>query len=224
MSEYITTLEAVFEEHHDHERALQQKAYMRNQFEFYGLTSPIRKELQKPFLQKDYLPLKEEAFDIITVLWNKPQREYQLFCLDLLDKYKRQYKEDDIAFLEKLICQKSWWDTVDFLAYKQVGALLSKYPSMQKSCSQRWLASNNIWLQRTAVLFQLKYKSDLDTNLLVDNITPLLGSKEFFINKAIGWVLREYSRTNPEWVIEYVSTEVDLSNLSKKEALRLLEK
>ncbi|KXX68923.1 DNA alkylation repair protein [Flammeovirga sp. SJP92] len=223
MKEYITTLEELFKENSDAERALQQKAYMRNQFEFYGLTSPKRKELQKPFLQKGYLPEKEEAFKIIKILWQKPQREFQLFCLDLLDKYQKKYEPEDITFLECLITEKSWWDTVDFLAYKQVGALLKKFPKLQKEYSLKWLASDDMWLQRTAVLFQLKYKKELNTSLLVENIEPLLGSKEFFINKAIGWVLREYSRTDPEWVIEYVG-QTELSNLSRKEALRLLEK
>ncbi|NME71795.1 DNA alkylation repair protein [Flammeovirga aprica] len=223
MKEYITTLEELFKENSDTERALQQKAYMRNQFEYYGLTSPKRKELQKPFLLKSYLPDKKEAFEIIRLLWAKPQREFQMFSLDLLDKYQKRYEKEDIAFLEDLICEKSWWDTVDFLAYKQVGAFMKKFPELQEQYSQKWLKSDNMWLQRTAVLFQLKYKNALDTDLLERNITPLLGSKEFFINKAIGWVLREYSRTNPQWVIEYVG-QTDLSNLSRKEALRLLEK
>lgn len=121
-----------------------------------------------------------------------------------------------------MITHQSWWDTVDFIATKLLGAYFKTYPEEKEKYVNKWLKSNNIWLQRSALLFQLKYKTDLDTVLLSCTITSLLGSKEFFINKAIGWVLREYSKSNPEWVIDFVN-ENHLTALSKREALRLVK-
>ncbi len=95
------------------------------------------------------------------------------------------------------------------------------FPEQRDKHVGRWLESNNICLQRSCLLFQLKYKDDLDTKFLSHIIQPLLGSKEFFINKAIGWVLREYSKTNPEWVMTFTNKTV-LSPLSEREAVRLI--
>jgi 3-methyladenine DNA glycosylase AlkD len=195
---------------------------MRNQFEFYGIQAPQRRKIQQPFLVKNYLPKKSELEKIVKTLWKKPQREYQFFSQELVFKYVKQFEEKDITLLEFMVTHKSWWDTVDFIATKLMGAYFKIFPEKRHYYVQKWLKSNNIWLQRSALLFQLKYKTDVDTVLLSTVIQSLLGSKEFFINKAIGWVLREYSRTNPKWVIEFVD-KTALHNLSKKEALRLIK-
>ncbi len=222
MTEYITALEVEFKRNSNPTIAIQQKAYLRNQFEFYGLTAPVRKEILKPFFIKDYLPAKRDLDKIVRTLWEKPQREYQNFTQELVFKYVKQLEKKDIQLLEYMVIHKSWWDTVDFIAVKLIGTYFKHYPEQIDSHVQKWLMSGNIWLQRSAVLFQLKYKKELDTTLLTNTINQLLGSKEFFINKAIGWVLREYSRTNPAWVIDFVS-KTALQPLSKKEALRLLK-
>jgi 3-methyladenine DNA glycosylase AlkD len=121
-----------------------------------------------------------------------------------------------------MILQKSWWDTVDFIAVNLVGAYFKVFPHKRNVITQKWMASNNIWLQRSCLLFQLKYKELLDTEFLANTISSLLGSQEFFINKAIGWVLREYSKTNQEWVIHFVSN-TPLNSLSEREALRKIQ-
>jgi len=126
-----------------------------------------------------------------------------------------------MSLFEYMVTHKSWWDTIDFIAVKLMGAYFKMYPEEIEVYIEKWLKSNNIWLQRCALLFQLKYKEGLDTNLLKYVINSLLGSKEFFINKAIGWVLREYSRTNPKWVREFVD-KTELNPLSRREALRLM--
>ena len=154
-------------------------------------------------------------------LWAKSQREFHYFAIDLNRRYIKKIEFEDIHLFEKMIVNNSWWDTVDFIANKLIGTYFKTFPELRIPYTQKWIASNNIWLQRSALLFQLKYKNDIDTNLLSSTINVLLGSKEFFINKAIGWILREYSRTNPSWVLDFVS-KTDLSNLSKKEALRLI--
>ena len=221
MTEFINTLKIEFEKNINAKVASEQKAYMRNQFEFYGLKAVERREIQKPFFIKEYLPEKSKIDKIIKILWKKPQRDYQHFAQELAFKYVKQLEKKDIKLFEYMVTHKSWWDTVDFVANKLMGEYFKTYPEQKDKYVKKWLKSNNIWLQRSALLFQLKYKKDLDTQLLSSTINSLLGSKEFFINKAIGWVLREFSRTSPEWVIDFVN-KTELSTLSKKEAVRLI--
>lgn len=221
MTAFINTLEIEFAQHANPKIAFEHKAYMRNQFEFYGIKAMERREIQKPFLIKEFLPKKEELDNIIKSLWEKPQRDYQYFSQELAFRYVNQLEEKDINLFEYMVTHKSWWDTVDFIAAKLMGEYFKKYPEQRNLYVKKWLNSNNIWLQRSALLFQLKYKENLDTVLLSSIINSILGSKEFFINKAIGWILREYSKTNPKWVMEFADKNA-LSNLSKKEGLRLI--
>ncbi len=222
MNEYINTLKVEFASNGNPEVAAQQKAYMRNQFEFYGLKSAERRDIQKPFLVKDFLPPKANLDALVKKLWKEPQREYHHFAQELAFKYIKQLEKKDIQLFEFMITHQSWWDTVDYIANKLVGAYMKEFPEERDKHVARWLASGNIWLQRTALIFQLKYKEDLDPKLMASTINTLLGSKEFFINKAIGWILREYSRTNPEWVQDFVAKTPLLHGLSRREALRLL--
>jgi 3-methyladenine DNA glycosylase AlkD len=222
MKEFIDELESQFKHHANQVIASKQKAYMRDQFDFYGLTAEKRREITKPFLVKEYLPHKNELTPLIKILWLKPQREYQHFAMDLALKYVKQLEKKDMALLEFMVLHKSWWDTVDMVSYKLMGAYFKSFPTEINSHIDKWLKSNNMWLQRSTLLFQLNYKTDLDTKLLSHCINSLLGSKEFFINKAIGWVLRQYSLANPDWVLAFVA-KTTLHALSKKEALRLIK-
>lgn len=221
MEDFIETLEMELQKNADPKIAAEQKAYMRNQFEYYGIKATGRREILKPFLAKAFLPKKNEAVQLVKLLWSKPQREYQYIAQELMLNYTKELTAEDIVVYEFMVATKSWWDTVDFVATKLIGAYFKQFPEKRKAFVAKWLNSNNIWLQRSALLFQLKYKEELDTQLLAFTIASLLGSKEFFVNKAIGWVLRDYSRINPQWVTDYVYN-TPLSNLSKREALRLL--
>ncbi|NNK75385.1 MAG: DNA alkylation repair protein [Maribacter sp.] len=222
MNEFVQTLELELKRNSNAKIAAGQKAYMRNQFEFYGIKSPLRRQIQKPFLVKSYLPPKEDLEEIVKTLWNKPQREYQFIAQELVYKYIGQLNKNDIGLLEYMVTHKSWWDTVDYIAINLIGSYFTHFPEQLNSYIDRWLASGNIWLQRCCLLYQLKSKEKMDTQRLEYIIKNLLGSKEFFINKAIGWVLREYSKTNPNWVKNFTDTN-DLANLSRREALRLLD-
>ncbi len=223
MSKFIEVLTEEFQRHRNSEIAAGQKAYMRDQFEFFGIKAPIRKEIQKPFLVKTYLPEKTELERLLKELWNKPEREFQMFGQEFVAKYQRQFEEKDIELLEYMVVNKSWWDTVDFIAAHLMGSYFKIFPEFRQKYVDKWLDSENMWLQRSAILFQLKYKENTDTELLSYVINKLLGSKEFFINKAIGWILRDYSKRNPEWVIDFVN-QTDLHSLSRKEALRIIKK
>lgn len=221
MKQFITTLQAEFEKNAIPRIAVEQKAYMRDQFEYYGIKADLRREIQRPFLMKQYLPVKKDVMSLIKALWAKPQRDYQYVAQELMFKYVRQLEKQDITLFEHMITHKSWWDTIDFIAPKLIAQYFKMYPEQREPYVDKWLASGNIWLQRSALLFQLKYKDQLDTKFLSYVIHSLLGSNEFFINKAIGWVLREYGKTDPEWVVEFANNTA-LSNLSRREALRLI--
>jgi len=223
LKEYINTLKIEFEINANPEIAIQQKAYMRNQFEFYGLKSKERRDIQKPFMLKAFLPPKADLDRYVKEFWSKPEREYHHFAQEFAFRYIKQLEKKDIELYEFMITNHSWWDTVDFIANKLVGGYMKKFPEERDKCAARWLKSGNIWLQRTALLFQIKYKQDLDAQFMAETINALLGSNEFFINKAIGWVLREYSRTDPEWVQDFVEKTPLLHSLSRREALRLLK-
>jgi len=223
MNHYLQQLDSVFKQYADSEIAVHQKAYMRDQFDFFGLQSPVRKEVQKPFLRKENLPPREELADTVKELWNLPQREFHYFAMELTNKYTRQFTEEDIHLLEWMVTHKSWWDTVDYLAAHPVGDYFKQFPHTRDVLVESWLSSGNIWLQRSSLLFQLFYKNNLDTGFLVYVINSLLGSNEFFINKAIGWILRQYSKTNPQWVAGFVNTTT-LHPLSVREAMKIIRK
>ncbi len=223
MHHFITSIEQEFQKHSDADIALHQAAYMRNQFDFYGIPAPLRHQIQAPFLLKAKLPKQCQVGDIVKLMWEKEQREYKYCALDLCGRYIKQLELTDIATYEFMVTHKSWWDTVDIIATKLMGAYFKIYPQQRQKYVAKWLLSGNIWLQRSALLFQLKYKEELDTQLLADTINALLGSNEFFINKAIGWILRRYATVNEAWVLEFVNT-TSLHPLSKREALRLIKK
>ncbi len=221
MNDYVCKVESRFRDHVNPEYAQYMKAYMRNKFEYLGIKSPERRELSKTFLTRHSLPPTEQILSIIQELWDQPEREFQYFAMDLIAKYKRSVNKDWIGFYENLIISKSWWDTVDFIAATLVGYYFKVFPDMIESVTKRWMRSGNIWLQRCCLLYQLKYKDDVNTELLSSFIKELSVSKEFFIAKAIGWSLREYSKRNPSWVLDFVQN-TDLQPLSRREAMRLI--
>jgi 3-methyladenine DNA glycosylase AlkD len=218
----ISKLINVFKENQHKKIAGEQAAYMRNQFDFLGISSPVRKELQKPFLQKKYLPGIEQIELITKQLWNEPYREFQYFAQEFVFQYRKKFEKKHIKLLEYMISHKSWWDTVDFIATKLAGNYFILYPEKRNKYIDKWKKSGNIWLQRSSILFQLKYKEQTDFELLGSIIRQLNHTDEFFIDKAIGWALREYSKTNPGKVKEFIAN-THLSKLSIKEGSKYLK-
>lgn len=219
---FLKNLEVLLAEAANADTAEGQKAYMRHQFNFHGIKTPVRRGIQKILFQKDKIPLKQDLSNIVKALWEKSQRENQYIAQELANRYTRSLEPEDITLYEYMITHKSWWDTVDFIAINLVGAYFKVFPEKRDEITARWMSSGNIWLQRSVLLFQLKYRDSLDTAFLSRVIFQLLGSEEFFINKAIGWILREYSKTNGVWVKQFVEG-TSLPPLSKREALRLLK-
>jgi 3-methyladenine DNA glycosylase AlkD len=212
-------IKILFEQHSDPVIAEPMKKYMRNKFEFLGLKTPYRKEITREYFKENGYPARKDLDQEILDLWDFPQREYQYQAMDIMEKFIKKPEKNDIDLIEKLIVSKSWWDTVDYLATRLTGEYFKKFPDQIHKYTGRWVESENIWLKRTALLFQLKYKKNTDTLLLTDYINKCTGTSEFFLNKAIGWTLREYLKTDKDWVLDFV-VKHNLSSLSKREALK----
>jgi 3-methyladenine DNA glycosylase AlkD len=222
MHPYISPLKAIFEQNADPTQAAPMKKYMRDQFEYLGLKTPKNVSLQKEFYAQYGLPELSALDEILRDLWALPQREFQYFAVGLLGKFDKQLPAEFIDTMEYLIVTKSWWDTVDAIASHTVGTHFQRYPEIKKKYLTPWRKSENFWLRRTIILFQLNYKRETDFDLLCDIIRENLDSKEFFINKAIGWSLRQYARIDPKAVKKFVKA-TPLHPLSRREAMKHLE-
>ena len=223
MHPYVMQLKNLFENHADPSQAAPMKRYMRDQFEYLGIKTPRSIALQKEFYAEHGLPEIRDLDPILRDLWALPHREFQYVAVGLLGRSEKQLPANFIKTIEYLIVTKSWWDTVDSLAGGAVGFHFKRYPDVREKYLTKWRASENFWLRRTTILFQLGYKKETDFDLLCEIIRENLGSKEFFINKAIGWALRQYARVDPKAVKKFVNATKELNPLSRREALKHLE-
>ncbi len=199
------------------------RAYMRGQFEYLGIKSPQFRELFKQHYAEHGLPPLRDLDGILRDLWAMPQREFQYAATSLLARFESELPAGFIQTLEYLIVTKSWWDTVDTISTGTLGVHFRRYPKVRARYLTKWRKSRNFWLRRACILFQLNYKKETNFALLCDIIRENLGSKEFFINKAIGWALRQYTRVDPHGVRKFVA-ETPLNPLSTREALNWLDK
>jgi 3-methyladenine DNA glycosylase AlkD len=190
----------IFRSATDPEKAAPMSAYMRNQFPFLGIKTPERKKLCRDFL-KDAAGQAVD-WDFVFKCWAQPEREFQYLAIEYLTKVKSALTTDDIPKLREISVSKSWWDTIDGLDVI-IGDIALRYPEVNETLLQ-WSTDENFWLRRIAIDHQLKRKDKTDTALLERIIVNNFGQTEFFINKAIGWSLREYSKTNPDWVRDFI--------------------
>lgn len=209
-----------FKDNADQEQALPMARYMQNRFPFLGLKRPVRSKIQAQFL-RGARKLPEINWEFVIRCWDLPEREYQYLAVDYLNACAGLLRKEDMPRLAFLITNKSWWDTVDLIAARLVGGMCRSYPEFKHDYILNWASGDNIWLARTAILFQLKYKENTDKELLNKIILLNNNSREFFINKAIGWILREYSKTDKEWVKSFINNN-PLQPLSVREGSKYL--
>ena len=194
--------------------------YMQDKFRFLGVRGATRTEIYKKYFP-DARKSKEIDWDFIENCWNKEEREFQYVVVYYLKAMQRFLKREDISRLKYLIVTKSWWDTVDLLA-KVVGSLVIRIEGYDQIMLE-WSKDSNIWLRRVAILYQLSLKDKVDEIILDKILVNNLGDNEFFINKAIGWALRDYSKYNPEWVREFIKkNKENMANLSIREASKYI--
>lgn len=209
----------IFYENINKEQAETMSKYMRNLFPFLGLKKPERAALSKEFLK---IRRNDSSIDweFISKCYDKEEREFQYLAVDYMDKVKELFIASDLYKIEELIITKSWWDSVDAIN-KIVGHIAMKYPEVKEDIILKWIKSDNIWLNRISIIFQLQYKENTDTEFLSKAILYNSNTDEFFINKAIGWALREYSKTNREWVTNFIDHNT-LSKLSVREGSKYI--
>ncbi|XP_064383311.1 uncharacterized protein LOC135331936 isoform X1 [Halichondria panicea] len=232
------------------------KKYMRNQFDFFGIKAPQRRTLQKEVIDKNKEILKdrEVLFSFLRELWLQDEREFQAFGTDFCQQFRKEmlgitddHFREAVAQVEMSIMSKSWWDTVDNLAYQVIGYFVKERPALGVPLMDQWINHDNMWLRRVALLhqlyrmsyrargispsssnspppkicIQLNWKADTDEDRLFSLCVCRAHEKEFFIRKAIGWALRTYSRTNGAAVRAFVEKNREsLSGLSTREALK----
>ncbi|ECL7895907.1 TPA: DNA alkylation repair protein [Listeria innocua] len=213
----MTTIQTLFRANRSVADSRPMEAYMKNQFLFLGIRATERKKLVADFLKENGMPV--DLLGLVVELFAEEEREFQYAAIDLLSRYGKKQASEAIEIYEQLVTTKSWWDTVDGLAGTIVSNHFKLYPDLIPIYNEAWINGDNIWLARTAILFQLKYKEETNAELLFSNCEKWLGSKEFFIQKAIGWALRQYAKIDSEAVRVFVNSHT-LAPLSRREALK----
>lgn len=206
----------------DPRRAAQAQAYMKDVAPFLGLPTPLRRELSRTVLAGTPRPDETDCTAIALRCWELPEREYAYFAVDYLRRHVKRLSSGFLPVARHLVTTVSWWDTVDLLAAHVVGGLVAADPKL-KSEMDAWIEDDDLWVARTALLHQLRHKDATDTERLFAYCLRQSGHPDFFIRKAIGWCLREYAKTDPDAVRDFVERERGrLAPLSVREALKNL--
>ena len=220
--QWLADMRETLAEYRNEQNAVAISKYFRNKFASFGLKNGERRNLTKLFLTEAKHFSVEELNAAVRLMWDQPEREFQHAGIELVDKYRKKIGDQLKGELEFIITNKSWWDTVDFIASTTVGwAYKEGYITLQDI--ESWNKSSDMWLNRTSIIFQLKYHKETDWDLLQKNILHHAFHKDFFIKKAIGWALRQYGKTNEKEVTQFVETH-ELSTLSVREAMRIINK
>jgi 3-methyladenine DNA glycosylase AlkD len=213
-------LKSEFEKNRNPENAIHMKAYMKGHFDFYGVKSPERKVIVSTVWRKNKITHLADLNRFIKICWEQNEREWQYACMDITGKCTKYFDKNTIHIAEWMITTKSWWDTVDWISAHVVGKCFIDYPKLKLPMIEKWMKTDNIWLQRACLIYQLKYGEKTDFDLMKNLIIELKTSKEFFIQKAAGWALRQYSKFRPDLVAEFIALHTDLSSITKREGLK----
>ena len=219
---YLKSLQSALQEAGHPETAEKQRRYLRDQFEHYGLKAPAWLAIAKEYFKTKGLFDGPELITFARLCMATEYRELHYIALEMVQKMQRKQPATFIDFLEELVLTNSWWDTVDWLA-KLVGIHFKMYPELIASFNKKWQDSDDFWLIRISILFQLFYKEETNEELLYQNILNHSASQEFFIQKAAGWALRQYSKTNPESVEQFIAQH-ELAPLTVREGLKWIKK
>jgi len=216
----VQEIQSVLENAKDPSRVEQMEGYMKNHFSFIGVMSGPRKAIFQEFKPQLQQLSSEQSWEFIYECWVNPYREVQYIAIDhLLANYKKKAQSSDGQHFTFVLSNQTWWDSLDLLAAHSVGHFARQFPSAFSELAQEWESSAHFWLHRTLLIHQLKYKQQTNLELLQYYIHTFKWNKEFFIQKAIGWSLREVSKWNPDWVRQVVESE-NLLGLARREAMK----
>lgn len=218
----INELIKLFEANKNSEKAAKMKAYLRNQFEFLGISKPIRVDLEKEFLNSYKEADMDTILDVSLELCNLKYREYMYTSQQLLLKRVKDLTIDDVDKMMNLTLINSWWENTDgYMAI--IKKWLKYYPEHIESFVGKYYNKENFWLRRMAIIAQLTLKEQTNFSVLEKAIIYNFDDEEFFIQKAIGWALRDYSKYDKETVKNFIANNKDkMSKLSLREASKYL--
>ncbi|MHC5374128.1 DNA alkylation repair protein [Enterococcus sp. LJL120] len=205
----------------DETQALPMAKYMKNLFPFAGVAAPKRKKLEGPFLKASKKLTNQELLILIAETYRQEEREYQYYAIDLALANLKRLTVADLKTLLPLLAEKTWWDSID--AWRKVYGDLGKANLAELELIFSWFYKHeNFWYRRVGINLQLLYKGQTNLTLLTQAILADQATDEFFIQKAIGWSLRDLSKTNPQWVRNFL-TEQQLSPLAVREGSKYLK-
>lgn len=207
----------------DPARAAGAQAYMKSTMPFHGVAAtPMRAICKQVFRELELPDASTWRREVLGVFRGARFREEWYAAVELCaDRRARPFQTmDALPMYEEMITTSSWWDVVDALATHRLADLLESDPKAMKKAMRAWSRDAHMWKARSSILCQVRMKESTDLPFLYACIAPSIHSKEFFLRKAIGWALRSYAWTDPAEVKRYVNEHPELSNLSKKEALK----
>ncbi len=205
------------------DRAKGAQAYMKTSDPFFGVDAPtLRRELKA--LYAEFPPKDSKTYQAqILQLWSLPQREAKYAAVEWARHFKAFITLNALPLYERMVREGRWWDTVDAIAAHLIGKLLLDQRATMKPLLEGWIRDEDLWIRRTALLAHLKHKAATDEKQLFDHCLRMAPEKDFFARKAIGWALREYSKTRPERVVAFVETHRErFSGLTRREALKVV--
>ncbi len=218
----IKKLEKIFEENKDEQQALKMEAYLRNQFKMLGIPKSKRAGLEKEFIKETKKLNNDELITLVNELHNKDYREYMYTAQQILLANFKKLTIEDIYKITNLALINPWWENAD--GYVMViKRWLKQNPGYIKEYVNKYYNNKNFWLRRISIIAQLSLKEKTDFEVLKKAIKYNIKDKEFFIQKAIGWSLRDYSKSNPKEVRNFIEENKDkLSNLAIKEGSKYI--
>lgn len=223
MIDYVEKVQSFLEKYRDQKQASVMSKYMKNNFPFLGIAAPKRKELFKIIINSYPVPNYDDSKIFAKQFFHLEEREFHYFAILLLIKHKKQWSPTDIVFFEHLIVTKPWWDTVDIINSKIIAVFFKKYPNLAVPMTDAWSESKNIWLKRVSIIYQLPYHDKTNVEILERHILENAEHTNFFVQKGIGWALREYSKTDYKWVLNFIMNNISLKPLSKREAIKWID-
>ncbi len=218
--EKYNEIRTAFEKLADRDTARSMSSYMRGQFPFYGIPTPKRKPVYRELLKQEKKN-KEIDWVFLDMCYGDAHREFQYLVIDYLRFMQQFITYDDVPKIKRYIQTAPWWDTID--GFDTIVGDIAFVDNRIPNLMLEWAVDPDFWVRRIAIDHQLCRKDKTDTELLEQIIARNFGSEEFFINKAIGWSLREYSKTDPDWVRDFIDKyKGRMNHLSVKEASKYI--